>query len=385
MTDRPQKPVKAPGYIENLVPYKAGKPISELKREKGLKDVVKLASNENPFGPSPKATAAMQDALSNLHRYVNPSAPELVEAIANKYGKKRSEVITGAGTDSLLADIIIAFSEADDEVLTSEGTFIGIYVSANKLGRKLVTVPLNHYRFDLDALANAITDRTRIIFLANPNNPTGTMFTKTQFEQFMAKVPGNVVVILDEAYFEYAQWHPDYPNGLTYDYPNLLVTRTLSKAYGLAGVRLGIALGNEKLISYLYRVKLPFEPNGMAQAAGVAALDDDAFVTKTLKQNEKSLQKMTDHFRMMGIPQIDTVANFVLLLFPSTEFAKAFYEECLNRGLIVRHVDTFKIPNGIRINSGTDKETDFALQVIDDVYMLLCKRFNIELAGTAAR
>ncbi len=360
--------IKIPDRITSLRPYKAGKPIAELAREKKLKRIVKLASNENPLGPSPKALAAIKDNLDQIHRYVDPMAVSLVEAIARKYDIRPEHIVCGHGTDSLLADIVAAFSEPGQELLTCEGSFIGIYVSTNKQGRQLRKIPLQEYAFDLDGLIRAITPITRIIFLANPNNPTGTMFTANELETFMKKVPDDVLVILDEAYEAYARDFPGYPVGVDYWYDNMLVTRTMSKAYGLGGLRIGYTVGPKPLIDALKRQKLPFEPNYLAQVAAEAALEDDDFLAGTAEANRRSLDRMKAKFAELGIRQVPTTANFILMLLPSEAFAAEFFEKCLNRGLIVRPVAAYGVPEGVRINSGTDDETTFALEVIEQVY-----------------
>ena len=360
--------IKILDRIKNLSPYKAGKPISELAREKNLKKIIKLASNENPLGPSPKAVEAIKENIWNLHRYVDPSANEMVTAISEKYNIQPQHIICGNGTDSLIADIVAAFSDPGDEVLTSEGSFIGIYVSTNKQGRILKQVPLKDYAYDLNTISNAISEKTKVVFLANPNNPTGTMFTGTEFEQFMQKIPDTVIVILDEAYEAYAREFDDYPVGVNYWYDNLLVTRTLSKVYGLGGLRIGYTVGPEYLISALAKYKLPFEPNCLAQVAAVAALNDDEFLSETVAANRRSLKVMRDKFDTLGIAYVESATNFLLMLMPSESFAEGFNNNCLNKGLIVRHVEPFGIPNGIRINSGTDEETKLALEIIEEVY-----------------
>jgi histidinol-phosphate aminotransferase len=368
--------IKIPKHIQELQPYVAGKPIEELAREKDLKRIVKLASNENPLGPSPKAVEVIRKHLYELHRYTNPSAYKLVNAIASKFNKKPEQIVTGSGSDSLLQYMITAFSDRDDEILTSGSTFIGWYVNANKYGRKSVLVPLKDYHYDLNGIANGITAKTKIIYLANPNNPTGTMFTINEFEEFLAKVPLNVLIVLDEAYTIYAESNPDYPNGLSYELENLIVLRTLSKAYGLAGLRIGFGVGPKELIKELYKVKLPFEPNHLAQEAAIAAFDDKEFLIKTIMLNISSLSKMIRKFDKLGIKQIPTSANFILLVFPNEEFAGEFCNGCLERGLILRHVKTFGIPNGVRINSGTEEETEFALDIISEVYPLVAEKLK---------
>lgn len=357
-----------PEHVLTLEPYQAGKSISELARERNLNRIVKLASNENPLGPSPRAVAAMQEVTAQLHRYVDPCSAELVRAIADRYSRSPSQIVCAHGTDALLGYIVNAFTSEYDEVLTSEGSFVGIYVNTRKLGRRLRLVPLRNYAFDLQALANSISPKTRIVYLANPNNPTGTIFSGDEFEAFMNKVPQRVLVILDEAYCAYAAEQRDYRDGLRYHYENLIVTRSLSKAYGLAGLRVGFAVGPEYLIAALSKVKLPFEPNLLAQVAATAALDDTEFLDRTIEANYRSLARLTSCFDDLGIRYLETAANFILILLPTEEHALQFFEQCLNRGLIVRPTRPFGIANGIRMCSGTDEETAFAVDVIEEVH-----------------
>jgi len=366
--------IKIPKHVEKLKPYQAGKPIDELFREYGLEKIVKLASNENPLGPSPKAMDAIKKHITEIHRYTNPAAFDLVNAIAKKINKLPGQIVTGNGSDSLLQYIVTAFSEEEDELLTSKGSFIGWYVNVNKYGRISKQVEQKDYRFDLDKIADSITEKTKIIYLANPNNPTGTIFTKQDFENFLLKVPDNILIVLDEAYTVYAESNPNYPNGLKYDNKNLIVLRTLSKAYGLAGIRMGFAVGHEDLIKILYKVKLPFEPNSLAQAAAIAALNDDEFLQQTVALNKKSLNRFKKKFDELSIMYLSTSANFLLLLFADEDYTIKFNEECLKKGLILRHVKSFGIPNGIRINSGTVDETEFAINVISQVQNQLIKK-----------
>ena len=356
-----------PEYVRTLQPYVAGKPIDELAREKGLTRIVKLASNENPLGPSPKAIKAAQESLTQNHRYVDPGAYELTHALAKKIGVRPQQIVCGAGTDSLLAYIVTAFSDSGDEILTSEGTFIGIYVNARKQGRIVREVPLADYSYDLARFPDEITEKTRIVYIANPNNPTGTIVTRAEVENFMAKIPSDILVILDEAYYSYAAGIEEYPDGLTFSYPNLIVTRTMSKDYGLAGLRIGYAVGPEDLIRQLQKVKLPFEPSLPAQKAGVAALQDDDFIRETVSLNKRSLTELARGLTELGLAFPPTSANFLLLTFDDEITAAGFASACMERGLILRHVKGFGIPNGVRINSGTDEETAFALKVMAEV------------------
>lgn len=359
--------VKIPEHIKKLSAYKAGKPIDELAREKGLTRIIKLASNENPFGPSPLAVKRIAEVVNDLHRYVDPAGYRITHAIANHLSITADKVICASGSDALIQYIISTFSEEDDELLSSEGTFIGWYVNVNKYNRKSVTVALKDYAYDLNAILSAITEKTKIIYLANPNNPTGTIFSKNDFEKFMSKVPPQILVILDEAYTVYAKSNPDYPDGLEYDFENLLVLRTFSKAYGLAGLRIGFCGGNPDLIKALYKVRLPFEPNFLAQEAAIASLSDSEFLEMTIETNEESLEQLKKFFDSVGIEYVESSANFLLSLFEDESLALEFTTGCLEQGLILRHVASFGIPNGVRINSGTIAETAFAIDIMRSV------------------
>lgn len=365
--------IRVPDHIQDLRAYSAGKPISELSREKRFRRIVKLASNENPLGPSPKAMAAMVQASQDMHRYPDPHAYDLISAISKIYNKPQDQIIAAGGSDALLSYIIMAFTHGEDEILSSEGTFIGLYVNANKLGRELKQVPLKNYAVDLVAILTSIGSRTKIVYLANPNNPTGTMFTAHEFGEFMSGVPTHVLVVLDEAYTLYASTHADYPNGLDYTYSNLLVVRTLSKSHGLAGCRVGFAIGSNDIIRELYKVKLPFEPSTLAQAAAIGALEDEDFLLKTQQCNQRNLSKLEGCAHMLGITTVPSAANFIMMVLPSEASAKALCEACLSDGLIVRHLAAFGIPRGVRINSGTDDETEFAIEVLQKVKCELLK------------
>lgn len=370
--------VKIPKHVEDLKPYRAGKPIDELRREKNLDKIVKLASNENPLGSSPKAVQAILSSLDEIHRYTDPLNHKMTVAFSAKLKIQPEHIIFGHGTDSLLVDIINAFSVQGDELLTSSGTFIGIFVNVKKLGRSLKTVPMKNYGYDLEAIQKAITDKTKIIYLANPNNPTGSMITIEEFKSFMDFVPDNILVILDEAYYAYAEEFSEYPDGLRYNYDNMVVTRTLSKIYGLGGMRIGFAVGPRRLIEALKKVRLPFEPNILSQEAAIAALDDKEFIEATVKLNRSQINKMVACFEKLDIEYVKPFGNFVMLVLNSEKTAERFFETCLNKGLIVRPVAAFGVPNGIRINSGTAEETDFALKIIEEIYPQIIKQNDEE-------
>lgn len=341
-----------PPYIESLEPYKPGKPIAELQKELGITTVVKLASNENPLGSSPLALQSMRGAQDDLHRYPNGGL-ELREDLARRFRLKVGNVIAGSGSEGIMSNIIRAFLCDDDEVLTSEGTFVGFYVLARSRGTKLVTVPLKDYHFDLDAIAANINGHTKIIYLANPNNPTGTIFTKVEFDAFIKRVPPHVLIILDEAYFEYAQRSPDYPDSMAYRYDNVITLRTFSKAFGIAGIRIGYGFAHDALITNLLKVKLPFEPSTLAQAAGLGALRDEEFLRRTLEVNEEGKRTLIPLLRSLGVRVVDTEANFVCIPLSGEEAADALYEGLLLHGVIIRPLRAFGLPHCVRITIGT--------------------------------
>ena len=365
--------IAVPEYILTLQPYKAGSQLDSAARRNRFKKLINLASNENPLGTSPKVLKAITDAASTVSRYPDPNSSELVDSIASKYNKEPEQVICGHGSESLIAHIVNAFSEVSTELLTASGTFEGAFQIARKLGRKLNLVPLKDYGYDLEGILNNITANTRIIYISNPNNPTGSMIIKDEIEPFLEKVPKDIVVVLDEAYSIYSVQHEGYPNGLEYDYHNLIVLRTFSKTHGLAGLRVGYGIGPKELITTLYKVKLLFEPNCIAQKAAAAALQDEEFIKKTVEVNTYTLQRMTDKFDELSIEYIKPAANFVMILLPSEELAAEFCTSCLEHGILVRHVNSFGVPNGVRINTGTKEETEYALTVFEEVYKRLIK------------
>lgn len=350
-----------PPYIAALRPYEAGRSIEEVRKQFGLTRVAKLASNENPLGTSPHALEAMRRALADgLSRYGDGGLAVRV-ALAERFATHPKNVIAASGSESLLSSIVRTFLGDDDEVLTTEAAFIGFQVMARSRGVAYREVPYRHYRYDLSGLADAITPRTKIIYLANPNNPTGTIFTRREFDAFYPRVPERVLIILDEAYFEYAQYAAaeEYPDSLRYRYDNVITLRTFSKAYGLAGIRIGYGLAHEQLITQLLKIKLPFEPSGVAQAAAIAALGDAGFLERTLELNARSLRMLSD-----GLPAIPSYANFVMVPLPSADAARELTQQLLEQGVIVRPLAAFGLPHAIRISTGTIEETEMCLSAI---------------------
>lgn len=346
-----------PPYIESLQPYKLARSVDEIRRLYGLERVVKLASNENPLGASTLAISALSTSLGALNLYPTGGLA-LREVLARQFGTKVENVIAGSGSEGIMSNIVRTFLGDDDEVLTADATFIGIRVLAQSRGVRYRTVPLSNWRFDLAALASAINERTKIIYLANPNNPTGTIFTRQEFDEFYRHVPERVLIILDEAYFEYARDNASYPDSMHYRYDNVITLRTFSKAYGLAGVRIGYGFAHEDLIGNLLKVKLPFEPSALAEIAGIAALSDREFLYRTLELNARGMRFVTRELTEMGIEFVPSEGNFVMTLWPDREAAENFAENLLKTGIIVRPLASFGVPKGVRISIGTDEENE---------------------------
>jgi histidinol-phosphate aminotransferase len=355
-----------PPYIASLQPYQAGRSIEEVKRTYGLTKVIKLASNENPLGASPLAIEAMRRAMDRLNIYPTGGL-KLRERLAEQFELKPENVIAGSGSEGIMSNIIRTFLCDEDEVLTTESAFIGFQVLAKGRGVAYRTVPYRGWAYDLPALAAGITERTKIIYLANPNNPTGTIFTRAEFDAFYQHVPERVLIILDEAYCEYAKDNPRYPDSMHYRYDNVITLRTFSKAYGLAGARIGYGFAHEDLIANLLKVKLPFEPGAMAEAAGIGALQDKEFLHRTLEANARGLRTIFQGLRALGVQVIPSDANFVMTVWESESEARRVTEELLGEGVIVRPLGAFGIPNAVRISTGTEPENLEFLDAMEKV------------------
>jgi histidinol-phosphate aminotransferase len=351
-----------PPYIAGLEPYVKGLSIEEVRRRYGLDRVVKLASNENPLGPSPLALQAAEAVLSGSHRYPDGGLA-LRESLAQRFDVRVENVIAGGGSEGIMADIVRTFLADDDEVLTSEGTFPAMRVLAQSRGVAYRAVPMRGWSFDLPAIADAITARTKLIYLPNPNNPTGAIFTTCEFDQFYKRVPKRVLIILDEAYFEYAG-HPQYPDSLRYRYDNVITLRTFSKMYGLAGLRIGYGFAHQDLISMLLKVKLPFEPSSIASAAAIGALDDFEFVERALETNARGMRQLITEVRSFGLQPLPTEANFVMIPLASPGRAEELFGALLEEGVIVRPLKSFGLPSCLRITVGTPEENEICLSAL---------------------
>jgi histidinol-phosphate aminotransferase len=352
--------------IQGLSPYVPGKPVEELERELGIKNAIKLASNENPLGPSKKALSALtKRSFKNLHRYPEGSGRLLREALAHKHKISPDQVILGNGSDEIMDLAAKTFLDPGDEALMGDLTFSIYRISVAAHHGASVVVPLKNGRYDLDGMSRHLTSRTRLVFICNPNNPTGTMVTQRELVDFLDHLPSDVIVILDEAYAEYAT-SPDFPDsvGLVKQGRPLIVLRTFSKIYGLAGLRIGYGITQREIVEYLNRVRLPFNTNSVAQAASIAALKDEAHLRKTIRLNvtgKAFLRKAFDELEMQYFP---TEANFIYLQLPAVRLpaarppdgqaqaGRSVYEALLREGVIVRHIKE----NWLRVSIGKPAE-----------------------------
>jgi len=367
-----------PSYIRSLKPYAAGKPIDELAREKGFERITKLASNENPLGPSPFAVREMTNGLWELHRYPDMHAYKLKKALSDLYNLKMENIILGSGSEAILALIAKTFLRPNQEILTSENTFIGFYIVARGVGAKLNMVPLKDYKFDVKKMAESIDDKTKIIYLANPNNPTGTFITKDEFDYLMDHVPDHVLVILDEAYFEFAKNDPTYPDSMTYRYDNVITLRTFSKAYGLAGIRIGYGFGHEDLIGQLTKVKLPFEPNLIAQLGACGALMDSPHLQRTLDNNKKQFARTFNFLKEKGFNPIPSITNFICIKTGSGKASDWLNNGLLNQGVIIRALKSNEMPEYIRVSIGTPSEMDHFFEAMENIIPEYDKKFGLK-------
>jgi histidinol-phosphate aminotransferase len=328
--------------IKTLTPYVPGKPIEELERELGITNSIKLASNENPLGPSTKAVAAIKRAVEGINRYPDGSGFYLTQALAKKYEVDGSQIILGNGSNELIELVVRTFVQPGDEVVSADPSFVVYQMIVKAAGGVNVVVPCKDLRHDLDAMAERITEKTRIVFIANPNNPTGTMNTAAEMDRFMARVPEHAIVVVDEAYCEYVT-HADYPDSLTYlkEGKNLLALRTFSKIYGLAGLRIGYGITTSEVAGLMNKVRQPFNTNSLAQAAALAALGDRKHVEKSIALNNEGKQFLYQSFQQLNISYVPTETNFIL--FETSRDAGELYRALLQKGVIIRPMGTHRL------------------------------------------
>jgi histidinol-phosphate aminotransferase len=341
-------------YIYNITPYQPGKPIEEVRRELGLEGVIKLASNENPLGPSPKAVSAISRALSGVNRYPDGDCFYLKRKLAKKLGVGAGNLIFGNGSDEILDLIAKAFLKPrQEEILTSDITFAEYKITGQIFGSRVKEIPLRNLKYDLAAMKSAITKKTKLIFIANPNNPTGTYVGVKEFNNFLASIPQDIIVVYDEAYAEYVDTD-DFPCGIRYfREKNFIVLKTFSKIYGLAGLRLGYGVTNAAFIDAMNRVRQPFNVNSLAQTAAIAALDDIEHLKRSRSITLEGKKFLYKNFDQMGLGYAPSAANFILV-----KARQGIFQRLLEAGVIVRPMDMYGLKGYIRVTVGTQKENE---------------------------
>ena len=357
----------APEYIKAIAPYQGGKPISELAREMGLQenDIVKLASNENPLGISPKAEYAIQEAVLDIARYPDGNSFALRDAVSKKFNVAQNQIVFGNGSNDILELAARAFLTAGCETIYSEHAFAVYPLVTQATGAKGVVVPAKNYGHDLNAMLAAITPKTRIIFVANPNNPTGTLLGKAELLTFLKQVPKAILVVLDEAYDEYLSAdHKSEAITWLNEFNNLIISRTFSKAYGLAGLRVGFGLCHADIADLMNRVRQPFNVNSIAQAAAVASLEDEDFVARSYALNQAGMVQLTQGFNKLGLEYIPSFANFVSF---SVKNAAQVNQKLLQNGIIVRPIANYGMPDYLRVSIGLFSENARFLEVLEEI------------------
>src|SRR5262247_1929028 len=342
-------------HILGIAPYEPGKPVEELERELGIPDAIKLASNENPLPPSERVQKAVAAAITQLNRYPDGTGFYLREALARRHGVTADHLILGNGSNELIELIARAFMRPGDEAVIPHPSFVVYPMIVQAVGGIRVVVTLKDHRLDLEAMARAITPMTKMVFIANPNNPTATLVTAEEVAAFMARVPDKVIVVFDEAYFEFAQG-PDFPDTLQYmrQGRKVAILRTFSKAASLAGLRVGYAMADPDCVSLLNRIRAPFNVNSLAQVAALAALEDDSHILECLRMNEAGRHFLCDEFTAMGIKYVPSRANFILV--DVGRSGSDIFQRLLKEGVIVRPMSSFGMETTLRVTIGTPEE-----------------------------
>ncbi len=357
----------APDYIRAIAPYQGGKPISELAREMGLNeaDIVKLASNENPLGISPKAQMAIDDAIADIARYPDGNSFALREVVSRKFNVAANQIVFGNGSNDILELAARAFLGQGAESIYSQHAFAVYPLVTQAVGAKGIVVPAKDYAHDLAGFAKAISPKTKLIFIANPNNPTGTLIKKDALRAFIHAVPGNVLILLDEAYDEYlSDEHKSEAISWLAEFPNLIISRTFSKAYGLAGLRVGFGLMHAEVADMLNRVRQPFNVNSIAQVAAIASLADEDFVARSYAANQAGMAQLTQGFQKLGLEYIPSHGNFVSF---KVKDAAQVNQKLLQNGVIVRPIANYEMPDYLRVSVGLFSENSRFLEVLEKI------------------
>lgn len=359
-------------HIEQLVPYAPGKPIGEVQRELGVDDCIKLASNENPLGPSPRAMEAMKAVLTDSSLYPDGGGFYLKGALSERLGVSRDRLVLGNGSNEIIELLIRTFMAPGDNAVTSAGAFIIYKLVCQACDREIRESPLTlGLAYDLEAMARLVDARTRLIFLANPNNPTGTCFGQAEFDRFLAAVDARAgvekpIVVLDEAYREYVD-QPDYPDSMTLaaHRPHTVVMRTFSKAYGLAGIRCGYGISTPEIVNYLNRIRAPFNVNSLALVGAQAALEDDGFIARSVAMNRSEKARLEEAFTARALGVTPSQTNFLLVNMHRD--ARAVYGELMSRGVIVRPMTGYGLASSLRITVGTPPQNTRLLEALDQI------------------
>lgn len=359
--------MRIPEHIKKIVPYPPGKPIDELRRELGIPEPVKLASNENPLGPSPRALEAIKKALNQVNRYPDGSGYYLRKKISSKLGVPFEGVVLGNGSNEIIEMVLKGFTQDGDNILVPQPSFLIYSIAAQMLAVEARPVPLRDFRIDLDAMAASLDERTRIVVINNPNNPTGTIVTRDELERFFEKIPSDLIVILDEAYLEFVQDGscPKSTDYLAMEGPWVVGIRTFSKAYGLAGLRIGYSLSAPQVAEILNRVRQPFNVNHLAQVAALAALDDDDFLFKTRQLVLEQRRELYSGLERLGLDYIPSETNFFLVKVPVR--ARIVYEGLLKKGVIARAMDSYGLDYYLRVSVGLPEENKLFLERLSEV------------------
>jgi len=356
----------APSYIRAIAPYQPGKPISELERELGISGIVKLASNENPLGCSPKATAAMLEAIKTIALYPDGNCFELKDALSKRYGVGHERMVLGNGSNDILELAARAFLAPGDKAVYSDHAFAVYPLATQAVGATGISVAAINYGHDLKAMLKAaVEQQAKLVFVANPNNPTGTFLSAPDLLDFLRALPANILVVLDEAYNEYLPQENRYDSvSWLQDFPNLIISRTFSKAYGLAGLRVGYAFADVQVADMMNRVRQPFNVNSVAQAAAVAALQDEAFVRQTNELNQRGMQQITQGLSKLGLEFIPSYGNFISFKIGN---GMKNYRRLLELGVIVRPVASYDMPDYLRVSIGLESENEKFLSALKQV------------------
>ena len=355
------------GFLKKISPYKPGRPIEEVARVLGLKgEIIKLASNENPMGPSPLAVQALQNASVESNLYPDDSCFYLKKKLAERMGLEPGNIFVGNGSVEILPLITLAYLGPEHSAVASQGAFIWFKIAAQIADGELIETPMKDYRHDLKAMLKAITNNTRLVYIANPNNPTGTIATGAEVEDFFKNVPEDVLVVMDEAYFEYID-DPDYPNSFKHlrEGRNILILRTFSKIYGLAGIRLGYGVAPPEVIASLSKLRISFNVNRLSQVAGMAALDDHEHVERSRATNEAGKEYLYEAYRRLGLFYLPTHANFLFVDFGKD--SQVIFESLQKEGIITRTIKEYGFPHALRITIGSEAQNRRLIKALEEI------------------